>query len=306
MHHGRTVGWIAAEMKRHGAVAPHEPTDIALLLGWATDRLRGAGLDDPRHEARLLMAHILRTDLAGLLGRRALDATDHDSFITAVDRRAGHEPMAYITGHAGFWSLDLATSPATLIPRADSETLIEALLARRPDRGAVRTILDLGTGTGCLLLAALSEYPDAWGLGVDISPDAARLAAYNARRTGLENRCAMAAADWSGAIRGRFDVVFSNPPYIPHADLAGLMPDVRDHEPARALDGGADGLDAYRLLTGALPLLLAHGGLAIFEIGIGQDDSMPDLARQAGLEIVGIRTDLGGIPRAVLMQQCPV
>ncbi|ACI49939.1 protein-(glutamine-N5) methyltransferase, release factor-specific [Gluconacetobacter diazotrophicus PA1 5] len=293
-------------MKRFDAAPPHDPADIASLLAWAAGRLAAAGLDHPRREARLLMAHVLRTDLAGLLARSAMDAAEHRSFVALVARRAAHEPMAYITGRAGFWSLDLETAPATLIPRADSETLVEALLAQRPDRGAVRTILDLGTGTGCLLLAALSEYPDAWGLGVDIDPDAAHLAARNARRTGLRDRCAMLAADWSTAIAGRFDVVFSNPPYIPRADLAGLMPDVRDHEPARALDGGTDGLDAYRLLTGALPSLLAHGGIAIFEIGIGQERSMPDLARQAGLDIVGIRTDLGGIPRAVLMQQCRV
>ncbi|MBB2176391.1 peptide chain release factor N(5)-glutamine methyltransferase [Gluconacetobacter johannae] len=272
------------------------------LLAEGAERLRAAGLDNPRREARLLLAHVLRTDLAGLLARHSVDMSARGAFLDAIDRRAAHEPIAYITGRAGFWSLDLETSPATLIPRPDSETLVEALLHHRPDRASVRSVLDLGTGTGCLLLAALSEYGDAWGMGVDISPDAARLAARNARHTGLAARCAMINASWASAIDGRFDVVFSNPPYIPHGDLAGLMPDVRDHEPARALDGGIDGLDAYRILTAALPSLLAHDGIAIFEIGIGQEGDMPALARQAGLEILDVRADLGGIPRAVLMQ----
>ncbi|MBB2163338.1 peptide chain release factor N(5)-glutamine methyltransferase [Gluconacetobacter sp. 1b LMG 1731] len=289
-------------MKEDALAVPGDEADLRTWLGWGGARLRDAGVDDPRREARLLMAHVLGTDLAGLLARTRMTASERAGFLAAVRRRAAREPMAHITGRAGFWSLELETSPATLIPRPDSETLIEALLDHCPDREQVRSVLDLGTGTGCLLLAALSEYGAAWGVGVDIAPDAARLAARNARRAGLEGRCAMLAGDWAASIRGVFDVVFSNPPYIPQGDLAGLMADVRDYEPARALDGGADGLDAYRLLTGALPMLLAHDGVAVFEIGIGQDNSMPALARQSGLEIVDVRADLGGIPRAVVMR----
>ncbi|MBB2198239.1 MAG: peptide chain release factor N(5)-glutamine methyltransferase [Gluconacetobacter sp.] len=289
-------------MKEDALAVPGDEADLRTWLGWGGVLLRDAGVDDPRREARLLMAHVLGTDLAGLLARTRMTASERAGFLAAVRRRAAREPMAHITGRAGFWSLELETSPATLIPRPDSETLIEALLDHCPDREQVRSVLDLGTGTGCLLLAALSEYGAAWGVGVDIAPDAARLAARNARRAGLEGRCAMLAGDWSASIRGEFDVVFSNPPYIPQGDLADLMPDVRDYEPARALDGGADGLDAYRLLTGALPMLLAHDGVAVFEIGIGQENSMPALARQSGLEIVDVRADLGGIPRAVVMR----
>lgn len=289
-------------MKEDALAVPGDEADLRTWLGWGGVLLRDAGVDDPRREARLLMAHVLGTDLAGLLARTRMTASERAGFLAAVRRRAAREPMAHITGRAGFWSLELETSPATLIPRPDSETLIEALLDHCPDREQVRSVLDLGTGTGCLLLAALSEYGAAWGVGVDIAPDAARLAARNARRAGLEGRCAMLAGDWAASIRGVFDVVFSNPPYIPQGDLAGLMADVRDYEPARALDGGADGLDAYRLLTGALPMLLAHDGVAVFEIGIGQDNSMPALARQSGLEIVDVRADLGGIPRAVVMR----
>ncbi|MFW7266688.1 peptide chain release factor N(5)-glutamine methyltransferase [Gluconacetobacter sp. Hr-1-5] len=289
-------------MKEDALAAPDDDADLRTCLGWGGARLRDAGVDDPRREARLLMAHALSTDLAGLLARARVTDSERAGFLAAVRRRAAREPMAHITGRAGFWSLELETSPATLIPRPDSETLIEALLDHCPDRERVRSVLDLGTGTGCLLLAALSEYRAAWGVGVDIAPDAARLAARNARRAGLETRCAMLAGDWAASIRGVFDVVFSNPPYIPQGDLAGLMPDVRDYEPARALDGGMDGLDAYRLLTGALPLLLAHDGVAVFEIGIGQEHSMPALAQESGLEIVDVRADLGGIPRAVVMR----
>ncbi|MFT8420729.1 MAG: peptide chain release factor N(5)-glutamine methyltransferase [Gluconacetobacter sp.] len=289
-------------MKEDALAVPGDEADLRTWLGWGGVLLRDAGVDDPRREARLLMAHVLGTDLAGLLARTRMTASERAGFLAAVRRRAAREPMAHITGRAGFWSLELETSPATLIPRPDSETLIEALLDHCPDREQVRSVLDLGTGTGCLLLAALSEYGAAWGVGVDIAPDAARLAARNARRAGLEGRCAMLAGDWAASIRGEFDVVFSNPPYIPQAGLADLMPDVRDYEPARALDGGADGLDAYRLLSGALPMLLAHDGVAVFEIGIGQENSMPALARQSGLEIVDVRADLGGIPRAVVMR----
>ncbi|MFT8775593.1 MAG: peptide chain release factor N(5)-glutamine methyltransferase [Gluconacetobacter liquefaciens] len=289
-------------MKEDALAVPGDEADLRTWLGWGGARLRDADVDDPRREARLLMAHVLGTDLAGLLARTRMADSERAGFVAAVRRRAAREPMAHITGRAGFWSLELETSPATLIPRPDSETLIEALLDHCPDRERVRSVLDLGTGTGCLLLAALSEYRAAWGVGVDIAPDAARLAARNARRAGLKGRCAMLVGDWAASIRGVFDVVFSNPPYIPQGDLAGLMPDVRDYEPVRALDGGADGLDAYRLLTGALPLLLAHDGVAVFEIGIGQENSMPTLARQSGLEIVDVRADLGGIPRAVVMR----
>ncbi|GEB37504.1 release factor glutamine methyltransferase [Gluconacetobacter liquefaciens] len=289
-------------MKEDALAVPGDEADLRTWLGWGGARLRDADVDDPRREARLLMAHVLGTDLAGLLARARMTDSERAGFVAAVRRRAAREPMAHITGRAGFWSLELETSPATLIPRPDSETLIEALLDYCPDRERVRSVLDLGTGAGCLLLAALSEYGAAWGVGVDIAPDAARLAARNARRAGLEGRSAMLAGDWAASIRGVFDVVFSNPPYIPQGDLAGLMPDVRDYEPVRALDGGADGLDAYRLLTGALPLLLAHDGVAVFEIGIGQENSMPTLARQSGLEIVDVRADLGGIPRAVVMR----
>ena len=279
------------------------PANLRMLLSAATDRLRVAGIESPQREARLLAAHAAGTDLAGLLRINALTDAQQATFSQILTRRLNHEPMAYITGQTGFWSLDLATSPATLIPRADSETLIEAVLRHLPDRTQPLRVLDIGTGTGCLLLAVLAEYPQATGMGTDINPLAARLAARNAARNGLGTRCATLCCNWAEAVQGPFDLVLSNPPYIPHSDLAGLMPDVVAHEPARALDGGPDGLVAYRALAAALPALLAHGGLGVLELGIGQDRSVPALMRGNGLEVLEIRPDLGGIGRALVVKK---
>jgi len=223
------------------------------------------------------------------------------AFAAMLQRRLDREPMAYITGRTGFWTLDLAVSPATLIPRADTETLIEAALEAFPDRRQITRVLDLGTGTGALLLAALAEFPGAFGLGVDRVREAAALAAANARANGLAGRAAFLVADWAAPLAGRFDLVLSNPPYIPGPDIAGLMQEVAVHEPRLALDGGADGLDAYRAIAAALPALLAPGGRAVLELGQGQCEGVEAIARGAGLCPCGAREDLGGVPRALLL-----
>jgi release factor glutamine methyltransferase len=263
------------------------------------ERLRAAGVDGALFEARMLVWHVL--------GLPPGAVPDHDAAVDAgwlerlVARRCGREPMAYILGRQGFWTLDLAVSRETLIPRADSEALIEAAVAALPERGRVRRVLDLGTGTGCLLLAALVEFPLAFGVGVDVAPAAARLAAQNAGSNGLAGRAAFAAGSWAGALAGRFDLVLSNPPYIEHGALAGLMPEVARFEPARALDGGADGLAAYRAIIAALPGLLAPGGVAVLELGAGQADAVGELARAAGFDAPVLRRDLGGIARAMVL-----
>jgi release factor glutamine methyltransferase len=262
-------------------------------------RLAAAGIEQPRREARLLLAAALGTDAGGLL---ATDDIDEAAFAPLLARRLAREPMAYITGRREFWGLDFATSPATLIPRPDSETLIEAALAARPDRGRVKHILDLGTGTGCLLLAALQEYPQAVGVGVDNAPAAAALAARNAASLGLGHRAAFLAGDWASALAGTFDLIFSNPPYIPAADIPGLMPEVAAYEPHAALDGGADGLDAYRAILEVLPALLAAGGLAVLELGSGQAQLVGSMAVRAGLQHQ-TRDDLGGHARALLLSR---
>ncbi len=260
-------------------------------------QLGEAGLEAPRREARLLAAHLL-----GAAPGRFLDAeqaVDAAAWSALVARRAAREPLAFITGQRGFWTLELAVSPATLIPRPDSETLVTAARQLFPSAGSVRHILDLGTGTGALLLAALCEFPAAFGVGVDRAPEAALLAARNAVANGLAGRCAFLAADWAAPLSSTFDLVLCNPPYIPGGDIALLMPEVARYEPRRALDGGPDGLDAYRVLMARLPALLAPGGAAVFEIGAGQGDSVAGLAEAAGLYTLGVEADLAGVARAV-------
>ncbi|MGS0647875.1 peptide chain release factor N(5)-glutamine methyltransferase [Komagataeibacter melomenusus] len=279
------------------------PKNLRHLLHDATQKLRAAGIEAPQREARLLAAHAARTDLAGLLRIDTLGEAATARLADMLARRLRYEPMAYITGQAGFWSLDLAVSPATLIPRADTETLVEAVLDHLPDRNAPLRVLDIGTGTGCLLLAILAEYQRAHGIGTDLNPQAAELASFNAARNGLAARSHMLCCNWADGVAGPFDLVLSNPPYIPHADLATLMPDVVAHEPARALDGGPDGLVAYRALARMLPDLLAPGGLGVLELGIGQHGSVPALMREAGLDVVEIRPDLGGIGRALVVKK---
>ena len=260
--------------------------------------LEAAGIDNPRLDARLLLGHATGLSREALLLEplRGIDPAPYRALLT---RRAAREPLALILGRQEFWSLDFEVSPATLIPRADSETLIEAALAALPNRSRVRMILDLGTGTGCLLLAALTEFPLAWGLGVDRSVAAAALTSRNARTLGLAARAAVVCGDWSNALSARFDLVLTNPPYIPSADIAGLMPEVARHEPSSALDGGVDGLYAYRRILTALPGLLAPGGVAVLELGAGQADVVAALW---GGE-VEFRADLAGVHRAIVLRR---
>ncbi|MFT9418281.1 peptide chain release factor N(5)-glutamine methyltransferase [Acetobacter sp.] len=277
------------------------------LLSSGAQLLRDAGVENPRREARLLLQHALGITPEALLGLSPREQVAAEPFLGWIARRARHEPFAYITGRKGFWSLDLAVSPASLVPRGDTETLITALLDAYPDRNAPLSFLDLGTGSGCILLAALAEYQQAWGVGVDVHPAAASLAHTNARRCNMAGRALVMAARWGDALapQTRFDVVFSNPPYIPTSDLGGLMEEVRAHEPVRALDGGYDGLDAYRDLCARLPLLLRDNGIGIFEIGIGQELALRDIAGQNGLSVVRVLADLAGIARCVVLGQRP-
>ena len=256
-------------------------------------------MDNPRLDARLLLAHAAGLTQNALLRDRdaPVDLPPYDALLA---RRAAREPLALITGRQEFWSLPFGVTPDTLIPRPDSETLIEAALAARPDRAATRSILDLGTGTGCLLLAALTEFPTAWGVGADLHPGAAALARRNAAALGLSHRAAILCANWDDALHARFDLVLSNPPYIPGGDIPALQPEVARHEPRRALDGGPDGLDAYRTLLGRLPDLLHPGGTAILELGAGQAPAVTALARGW---TATTRQDLSGIERALVLHR---
>lgn len=293
----KMTGQSKAENTRH-----HQPVQELLASGAAL--LRKAGVESPRREARLLLQNALGLTPEALLALSPRACVAVEPFLAWVARRARHEPFAYITGSKGFWSLDLAVSPASLVPRGDTETLISALVDQYPDHDAPLSFLDLGTGTGCILLAALAEYGAAWGVGVDINPAAAALAHANAQRCNMAARALIMAGQWVEAItpQTRFDVVFSNPPYIPTTDLDGLMQEVKAHEPVRALDGGLDGLEAYRYLCSHLPLLLSRNGVGIFEIGIGQEQALRAMAEQNGLEVVRVVPDLAGIARCVVLR----
>lgn len=273
---------------------------VAEALRQAGARLRAAGIENPVREARLLLAHAAGLTQEALLGARQTEAAA-PGFDALVARRAGREPLALILGRRGFWTLDLEVSPATLVPRPETETLIEAALAIFPDRHAVRRVLDLGTGTGCLLLAALTEFPAAFGIGVDCVPEAAALARRNAMATGVGTRAAFLCGDWASALAGHFDLVLCNPPYIESGAIPRLMPEVADHEPLSALDGGKDGFDAYRAVLPCIAALVSPGGAAVLELGAGQADSVMRLARDAGLADVAMQHDLAGVRRALVV-----
>ncbi len=277
---------------------------VGAFLCQAGQRLRAAAIDSPRLEARLLLSHAMGCRAEDLLRdpRAPVPPAAARRFALLLGRRLDHAPIAHLTGEREFWSLPFRVSPDTLIPRPDSETLVEAALEALPDRGAVRRVLDLGTGTGCLLLAALTEFPAASGLGVDRVPAAARLARENARRLGLAGRAGFLVADWASPLAGRFDLVLANPPYIETGAIPGLDPEVARHEPVSALDGGEDGLAAYRAILAALPDLLTPGtGRAVLELGRGQRAAVEALARSARLAPLGCRRDLGGVERALAL-----
>lgn len=264
-------------------------------------------------EARLLVCAALGLTPEDLFRdpARRLEQDEAGRLEALLQRRLAGTPMAHLTGVQEFWSLPFRVSGDTLVPRADSETLIEAVLARSSAPAQVRRILDLGTGTGCLLLSLLTECQSAWGLGVDLDPAAAALAARNARELGLADRAVFVAGNWMDALTSAtdkqtcgFDVVISNPPYICHGDIAGLAPEVRDHEPGLALDGGADGLDAIRHLLDALPSVLAPGGLGVIEFGHDQGGDVARLLEaHGGYDDTVFHADLAGHVRCVSVRR---
>jgi release factor glutamine methyltransferase len=270
-------------------------TEVSAALRDAAARLAAVS-DTPRLDAELLMAHALGVERQALLLDPARFALPAD-FDALVARRAAHEPVAYILGYRDFWTARIGVGPGVLIPRPDSESLIEAAVQHFGAAGPKR-ILDLGTGPGTLLYAALCEWPAASGLGVDASETALGYARANAAALGLADRAELKQGNWAEEVRDRFDLILCNPPYI--ADNEKLMPDVADHEPAGALFAGTDGLDDYRRIIPDLPRILAPGGVAILEIGRTQHISVGELAEAAGFK-VACRQDLGGRDRALLL-----
>jgi len=280
----------------------NEAVTVAQALTRATGELAMGGIAVPRLDARLLLAHALGAPSEHMmsLGARVLSETELSAFRDLLRRRIAGEPTSRLVGRREFWSLDFEITPDVLDPRPDSETIVEATLAELQGRTAPR-IADLGTGSGCLLLALLAEREDATGVGIDISAAACRVAAANARRLGLEDRAAFACMDWNDALSpGRFDAVISNPPYIADGEIGGLAAEVARHDPRGALSGGADGLDAYRQVAPAAAMLLRPVGFAAVEIGVGQRAAVERIFAVHGLAPRAARRDLAGIDRCLV------
>jgi release factor glutamine methyltransferase len=285
---------------------------VGALHRSASQRLKGAFAEDDRLaaadlDARLLVGHALGLDASGLIAHadRPVGESDVARVLALVERRIAGEPVARIVGEKEFWSLSLHLSPETLVPRPDTETVVEAALAWAWREGRARdplTILDLGTGTGAILLALLSELPVASGIGVDIAEGAARTASANALRLGLGDRARFAVADWTAGIAGRFDIVVSNPPYIKIGDIPELPLEVSRFDPQIALDGGTDGLDAHRAILARLDGILAANGAAFLEVGAGQAQPVSESAELIGFE-ADRHKDLVGIDRVVELRR---
>lgn len=295
------------------AIAAVTPTGCgtALTIGgarrvWA-QKFRACGIDLPELDAGILIGHALGLGRAALAGAdlRRLAGEEESAIAALARRRLRREPVARIVGMKEFWSLALRVDAATLVPRPETETVVEAALAAI-DAGGARSrtlrIADLGTGSGAILLALLSELPNAFGVGSDASVPALCIASDNARRLGSA-RARFVACDMAAALRGTFDVIVSNPPYIASRDIAALAPEVRDFDPWRALDGGPDGLRFYREIAAAVPPLLAPGGALTVELGIGQAHAVAAIFAAAGLAPSPPRSDLNDVPRALVAKR---
>ena len=276
-----------------------------------TSRFNAEGIDSAELDARMLVGAVLNLDLTGLIAAaaRRITAAEAAGVEDFARRRVSGEPVARILGHKEFWGLKLRLSPETLVPRPDTETVVElalVMLRAAPVSGSRLHIADIGTGSGAILLALLHELREAFGIGTDVSIAALRTARRNAADLELAERTAFVACDYAAALSGRFDLIVSNPPYVRSKDIADLADEVRDHDPHRALDGGADGLNAYRALIPQAAQLLGPGGALVVEAGRGQSSDIEGLMTAAGLTLAGApRADLAGILRAVAARKLP-
>jgi release factor glutamine methyltransferase len=278
---------------------------IAQYRAMLATELRAAGIDTPDLDARLLMEHALGLDHAALTAAsdRAVGPGHHQSVQVLASRRLAREPMAQILGRKEFWSLDFLVTPAVLVPRPETETVVEAALDAVDASGPrIRTLrfADLGTGSGALLLALLSELPNATGVGTDVSAGALHVARNNADRLGFHPRAQFALCDFGTALAGGFDLIVCNPPYVASGDIPSLSPEVK-HDPHRSLDGGPDGLAAYRMIAADAGRLLAPEGHLVVELGAGQEQPVAAMFSRQGLAVAPARHDLAGIPRALTL-----
>ncbi|CAM5776870.1 release factor glutamine methyltransferase [Labrys miyagiensis] len=277
-------------------------TTLGALYREALAAFRSTGLATPELDARWLVAEAAGSPATAVTldPDRPLAPDAAERARAYIARRLAGEPVDRILGNREFWSLSFRLGPATLSPRPDTETIVEACLAVLPDKQGAYRLLDLGTGTGAILIALLSERPRARGRGIDKAAEAVKIAALNAEDNGVANRASFSVGDWMKGVDGPFDLVVSNPPYIPSADIAGLDREVREHDPLPALDGGVDGLDAYRAIAADAPRVLAPGGILVFELGIGQEEDVATVMKAAGFDLLGpARKDLGGVARAL-------
>ncbi len=285
---------------------PSTPTLADARRCWAA-KFRACGIESPELDARVLVGHVLGLDHAALAAAsaRGLDDGEEHAIAALAQRRLAREPIARIVGCREFWSLQLSLGEATLVPRPETETVVEAALAAIDAGGAHSRplrIADLGTGCGAIVLALASELPNAFALGTDTSASALAVARDNACQLDL-TRVQFVACDMASALRGPFDLIVSNPPYIRSCDIDALAPEVRDFDPRSALDGGSDGLDFYRAIAAAAPAMLAPGGALVVELGAGQAEPVAALFAAAGLAPAPPRADLNAVPRALLARK---
>jgi release factor glutamine methyltransferase len=277
---------------------------VSEALQLIAQTFRAAGIDDADVDARVLAGHALHLDRARLVSQsdRVLEAREVNAISGLAARRLKREPVSRILGRKEFWSLALAITPDVLVPRPETETVVEGALdfvVRNGLRMEKLRILDIGTGSGALLVALLNELPNATGIGTDISRAALEAAQINVAQFGFESRSSLIACDMAAGVQGQFDLVVSNPPYIARGQIASLAPEVRDYDPMMALDGGGDGLTAYRSISADAKRILAQGGRLFVEMGAGQEPAVRELFTNAGL-VVGIaRNDLAGTPRVL-------
>jgi release factor glutamine methyltransferase len=277
---------------------------VGTALQAAVGRLYAAGIDTARLDARLLLGDVLKLETAELVAHpeRPLAAPESERFRDLIERRCRHQPVSQLLARREFWGLTFRVTADTLIPRPETETVVQAALAGIADRGRAIRILDLGTGTGCLLLTLLHELPQATGLAIDQSPAALAVARANAEALGLAERTEFRLGNWTDGLTDGFDLVVSNPPYITTPDMDELVPEVARHEPHLALHGGWDGLDCYRAIAGGLGGRLRPDGRLLLEIGAEQGDSVAAIFAAAGLACTARHNDLAGLPRCLVLQ----